>query len=270
MKKRFLTLLLTAAFLTVLFAAVPAQAADVNDFPVYFSNFNTFAVESGPEYYPDFRVEDNDLLVQSVTTYHWNNGHGLKAGTISIYDWDDNLIGTWSATGRAGSGVSSVYWDIFPNIILKAGMRYYIVDSGTKTWSYNARSDNRGFAEVRGRDAGISVTVNGVLVQWTDAAPFLDANNRTMVPLRAVAEALDLNVTWDAKTREAGFTRGSKGIYFPVNKSVYYTEGGGVGSMDTAAVIVDDRTYAPIRYLAEYFGYSVGWDGDTKTVLITG
>jgi hypothetical protein len=29
-----------------------------------------------------------------------------------------------------------------------------------------------------------------------------------------------------------------------------------------------DRTYAPIRYLAEYFGYSVDWDGNTKTVLL--
>ena len=39
--------------------------------------------------------------------------------------------------------------------------------------------------------------------------------------------------------------------------------------MDTAAVIVNSRTYAPIRYLAEFFGYKVDWDGKTKTVLLT-
>ena len=39
--------------------------------------------------------------------------------------------------------------------------------------------------------------------------------------------------------------------------------------MDTAAGIVSSRTYAPIRYLAEYFGWSVGWDAEARTVLIT-
>jgi len=33
-------------------------------------------------------------------------------------------------------------------------------------------------------------------------------------------------------------------------------------------VIVNDRTFAPIRYLAEHFGFTVGWDGATKTVVI--
>jgi hypothetical protein len=38
--------------------------------------------------------------------------------------------------------------------------------------------------------------------------------------------------------------------------------------MDTTAVIVNGRTFAPIRYLADYFGYRVDWDGDTYTVII--
>ena len=40
--------------------------------------------------------------------------------------------------------------------------------------------------------------------------------------------------------------------------------------MDTAAVIIEGRTYAPIRYLAEFFGFHVDWDGATRTVFITG
>ena len=47
-------------------------------------------------------------------------------------------------------------------------------------------------------------------------------------------------------------------------------ESGSYGTMDTAAVIVNSRTFAPIRYLAEYFGYAVGWDGATRTVSISG
>ena len=114
----------------------------------------------------------------------------------------------------------------------------------------------------------LSVTVNGKAVQWTDAEPFIDANSRTMVPLRAVADAMGLTVDWDGDAREASFSNGSKTIYFPIDSTAARTGDGSIVQMDTAAVIVNSRTYAPIRYLAEYFGYTVGWDGATKTVSI--
>lgn len=118
--------------------------------------------------------------------------------------------------------------------------------------------------------SGITVTVNGTDVRWTDAAPFIDSNSRTMVPLRAVGEALGLTVDWNGAAREAIFTDGTKTIYFPIDSKFYKTQNGGTVAMDTAAVIVSSRTYAPVRYLAEYFGYTVGWDGATRTVGITG
>ena len=116
--------------------------------------------------------------------------------------------------------------------------------------------------------AGVSVTVKGKAVEWTDAKPFIDENNRTMVPLRAVGDALGLTVSWEKEAREAIFKSGTKMISFPIGSSIAHTSEGDV-AMSTAAVIVGDRTYAPIRYLAEYFGYTVGWDGSTSTVSIT-
>jgi hypothetical protein len=115
----------------------------------------------------------------------------------------------------------------------------------------------------------IKVKTDGELVWWTDAEPFIDASSRTMVPLRAVAEALGLTVTWDGQAREAVFTDGTRTIAFPIGSTEARRGDGGTVAMDTAAVIVGGRTYAPIRYLAEYFGYQVGWDGRTKTVLLT-
>ena len=116
--------------------------------------------------------------------------------------------------------------------------------------------------------SGISVTVGGTAVEWTDAAPFIDSNSRTMVPLRAVADAMSLTVNWDGDAREASFSDGSKTICFPIDSTSARTSDGGDVQMDTAAVIANDRTYAPIRYLAEYFGYTVGWDGATQTVSL--
>ena len=119
-------------------------------------------------------------------------------------------------------------------------------------------------------DVSVSITVSvcGTPVTWTDAEPFIDSNNRTMVPLRAVAEALGLQVSWNADAREAGFSDGTKTILFPIDSRTAKGDDGEI-EMDTAAVIVHDRTYAPIRYLAEYFSYDVGWDGETRTVLIS-
>lgn len=114
----------------------------------------------------------------------------------------------------------------------------------------------------------INVTVNGETVAWTDAAPFIDENDRTMVPLRAVGEALGLVAYWDAPAREAVFSDRTRSIIFPIGSAAARTGDGGTVEMDTAAVIVNSRTYAPIRYLAEYFGYTVGWDAATRTAMI--
>ena len=127
---------------------------------------------------------------------------------------------------------------------------------------------NSGGTTAAAPPAGISVTVSGTPVTWTDAEPFIDANNRTMVPLRAVADAMSLDVSWDAAAREAAFTDGSNTIIFPIGSTTSRTGGGRLIQMDTSAVIVSDRTYAPIRYLAEFFGCTVGWDAASKTVTL--
>lgn len=140
-------------------------------------------------------------------------------------------------------------------------------------------------------DSAIGVTVNGAAVAWTDARPFIDANSRTLCPLRAVGEAMGMTVGWEEETRTATFTKlveketdaqnGLKYVMeFPVGGAVatftsYALKGGSVVNrysakvyMDTAAVVVDGRTYAPVRYLAEGFEFAVEWDGGTRTVRI--
>lgn len=116
--------------------------------------------------------------------------------------------------------------------------------------------------------AKLAVTIGDKAVQWTDATPFVDSNNRTMVPLRAVGDALGLTVDWNGNTREASFSDGSKTIYFPIDSNTARTSEGQQIVMDTAAIVIDGRTYAPIRYLAEFFGYTVDWDGESRTVII--
>ena len=120
----------------------------------------------------------------------------------------------------------------------------------------------------------ITVTTKGDKVEFTDAAPYINSDSRTLVPLRAIAESLNLKVEWDGETKTATFATedGSKKAAFTIGEKKYtLTEGEKESTvdMDTAAVITNERTYAPARYLAEAFGYNVSWDGKDSLVSIT-
>ena len=123
-------------------------STDVNDYEILWSNFNTSSVHNDAAAYITLNIVD-ELRLQSITTYHWNNGRGKYPGLISIRE-DGKEIGTWEAVGRPGSGVENVYWDVFPDIILEAGHSYDFMDSSPATWSCNSGSDGDGFLEIRG------------------------------------------------------------------------------------------------------------------------
>ena len=121
--------------------------------------------------------------------------------------------------------------------------------------------------------ADISVTVEGTPVAWTDAKPFIDENDRTLVPLRPIANALGLEVAWNDDTNTAAFTDGETTAEFVVGSSEYHCFLNDFDmhvyvTMDTTPVISDSRIYAPARYLAECFQYNVGWDQATQTVTL--
>ena len=152
------------------------------------------------------------------------------------------------------------------------GRQVEIFYEGTREeWMNVDLGDRNGFFQqhrIQFDPPAVRVTVGGNPVAWTDVRPYIDENNRTMVPLRVVAEALGMTVSWDAYRREASFSVGTKTLTFPIGSTEAVKEDGTTVKMDTAAVINANRTYAPIRYLAEYFGYTVDWDAASRTVVI--
>lgn len=122
--------------------------------------------------------------------------------------------------------------------------------------------------------ADVSVTAKGTLVQFADAKPYINSDSRTLVPLRTIGEALELNVTWDDAAKTATFaneTATTKAVFTIGEKKFEIVNGDGSKEveMDTAAVITEDRAYAPAKYLAEAFGYNAAWDASNSIVSIT-
>lgn len=93
-----------------------------------------------------------------------------------------------------------------------------------------------------------------------DTAPVI-RNDRTQVPIRIVTETLGGKVDWNGVTKEVTLHIDGKEIKMTVGKTL---EKYGV-----APVIIDGRTFVPVRFVADELGATVAWDDATKTVTIT-
>lgn len=93
-------------------------------------------------------------------------------------------------------------------------------------------------------------------------------NSRTLVPLRAIFEALGAKVEWDNDTRTVTAIKGSTTVVLPIG-STQPTVNGKAWPLDVAAKITQSRTLAPLRFVGEALGSTVSWDPATRTVSIS-
>lgn len=111
-------------------------------------------------------------------------------------------------------------------------------------------------------------TVNGE-AKTADAAAFIDANNRTMVPVRFVAEEfgkIDFGTVNGVGTVTV-FKDGSV-LQFQNGSNVMNKNGIAI-PMDTNVVIKDGRTYVPFKYVADGLGINYSFDAATKSITFT-
>lgn len=121
-------------------------------------------------------------------------------------------------------------------------------------------------------DGGVTVTVNGKALT-TDVSPQI-INGRTMLPMRAVFEALGANVTWAAEDKMIFATKGGTLITLKIgaaqmNVQTISAEGSRIIPLDAAPFIYESRTMIPVRAAAEALNASVSWNGETRTAAIT-
>ncbi|MBQ9133914.1 MAG: copper amine oxidase N-terminal domain-containing protein [Clostridia bacterium] len=109
-------------------------------------------------------------------------------------------------------------------------------------------------------------TLNGE-TKTMDVAPII-RNERTMLPVRYVAEALGAEIAWDGATSTATLKTVDTEIKITVGAKDATVNGKSV-ALDSPAFIENDRTYMPVRFVAETLGGTVAWDGATSTATIT-
>lgn len=112
----------------------------------------------------------------------------------------------------------------------------------------------------------VTVTLDNKILEF-DVQPQI-INDRTMVPLRAIFEALGATVLWDDPTKTVTATKPGYTVVATINNPVMEVNGV-KKTMDIAPMLVDSRTLVPARFVAEAFDCNVGWDEASYTVIIT-
>ena len=110
------------------------------------------------------------------------------------------------------------------------------------------------------------ISVFGREIQ-NDVAPKI-VNDRTMLPIRIVAESLGGTVTWNGELQRVTIQKGADVILITIGADTAYVNGTAV-KLDAAAFVENGRTYLPLRFVSETLGAQVAWNEAEKTVTIT-
>ena len=133
---------------------------------------------------------------------------------------------------------------------------------------------------VKDFDGELRIELDGKEMMFTDK-PFIDVDGRTQIPVREFCEQLGCSVTWipdiqkvliSTVTEEESKISGGAGgdsFSFIIGKR-QYTINGTEYDMDTEAQIINERTYVPLRYLAEALNYYVAYNPSSPANLDMG
>lgn len=115
-----------------------------------------------------------------------------------------------------------------------------------------------------------NMTINGVSQEidpGMGTVPIV-LNDRTMLPVRAVIEAVGGTVSWDENTQTATLEYNGDTVRLTIgSQTAYFNDA--ASELDVTPVIINDRTMLPIRFIAESFKFNVDWAETTQTVTIT-
>ncbi|WP_170311575.1 glycosyl hydrolase family 18 protein [Vallitalea okinawensis] len=97
--------------------------------------------------------------------------------------------------------------------------------------------------------------------------PFIDENNRTQVPVRKALETIGASVYYDSFNQTVTAKKDDIKVTFAIGENFIEVNDSKV-EMDTIVILKEDRTYLPLRWIYESFGYQVTWHEGSNTVIV--
>ena len=115
----------------------------------------------------------------------------------------------------------------------------------------------------------IKVKIDGVELSFNPwEQPPIIQNDTTLVPMRAIFQALGATVDWDSANKLVTGKKGDITVVLKIDSATAQINGKEV-QLSVPATIIHDNTMVPLRFISESFDYNVAWDEATKTVSIS-
>ncbi|MBC9784653.1 copper amine oxidase N-terminal domain-containing protein [Heliobacterium chlorum] len=114
--------------------------------------------------------------------------------------------------------------------------------------------------------AGIKVYVKGQKPNFDGVQPVIE-NGRTLVPVRAITEALGATVQWNAGEQKVTITQDNKEIILTLGSNEALINGEKV-TIDVPGKVVNNRTFVPLRFISETLKKDVSFDPESQVVTI--
>ena len=119
--------------------------------------------------------------------------------------------------------------------------------------------------------SSIKVQINDSLVSFPDERPFIDNKGFTQVPIRMVAQKLGATVKYEKVNSyivKVTIKKGSKTIVLKSGSSIALV-GSKQVKMDTKMRVAEGRSFVPLRFVSETFGYALNWDHKNNIAMIS-
>ncbi len=156
-------------------------------------------------------------------------------------------------------------------IISEEAQKVFDIENNGTLLTYESDEKEESKTEVKLTINSTTAYINGK-AQTLDAAP-INRNNRTMLPVRFLANAFGVandGIKWDAATRTATLSNATTTIVVTIDQP-YMTVNGQRVELDSPAIIESNRTYLPVRAIANALGVSndnIAWDAKTNTATL--
>ncbi len=233
---------------------------------------------------------DNPLGYETSGTAFFTYGFlwGINAGVLDEAEYKDTAIAGWNyltkvalhENGRVGyvqpvgarAGSAATYGntqDFAVGATLLAGCEMSKYVGGMQGYFYpylQRRMSNM-----------VALKIASPYVYKESVVELIDANNdkvvpvikndRTLVPVRVISEGFGADVAWDGATKTVTITKNGTAITMVIGDKTFNVNGE-AKTLDAAPELINDRTFVPLRAIAEALGKIVYYNNDEKMIII--
>ena len=241
-----------------------------------------YPIERLPEVYSGAAHETSDtvFLLDEMQLYRmwYNMGRDDAAvRAVGAYSGSGSYIASYflrtpSIIGQNCTTITNLGRYVINWSDSNSGIRpaFYLDEANAEILSGSGTSEDPyvvdGKPEETNNESKITVFCNGSEILF-DQSPVLE-NDRVLVPMRAIFEALGAEVTWEEATRTAAASLGETQVSVQIDNPVMMKNGEPV-ELDAPPRLIGERTLVPVRAISEGLGATVDWNEQERRVIIS-